>query len=69
MRKITFDAFDDAIGAVGDFSDGLGSNVTITSDADGTFMFFDHGEKVAPWSVGSGPWTGLGSNIEQSRSK
>ena len=36
MRKITFDTFDDAIGAVEDFSDGLGCNVTITSEVDGT---------------------------------
>jgi hypothetical protein len=47
MRKITFDTFDDAIRAVEDFSDGLGCNVTITSEADGTFMFFGHGDKVA----------------------
>ena len=52
MRKITFDTFEDAIGAVGDFSDGLGCNVTITSEADGTFMFFGHGEKVATWICG-----------------
>ena len=52
MRKITFDTFDDAIRAVGDFSDGLGCNVTITSEADGTFMFFGHGEKVATWICG-----------------
>ncbi len=32
MRKIIFDTFEDAIGAVGDFSDGLGYNVTITAD-------------------------------------
>ena len=37
---------------MGDFSDGLGSNVTITSEADGTFMFFGHGEKVAKWMCG-----------------
>ena len=32
MRQITFDTFEDAIGAVGNFSDGLGCNVTITSE-------------------------------------
>ncbi len=52
MRKITFDTVEDAIGAVEDFSDGLGCNVTITSEADGTFMFFGHGEKVATWICG-----------------
>ena len=52
MRKITFDTVEDAIGAVEDFSDGLGCNVTITSEADGTFMFFGHGEKVATWIYG-----------------
>ena len=52
MRKITFDTFEDAIGAVGDFSDGLDSNVTITSEVDGTFMFFGHGKKVATWMCG-----------------
>ena len=52
MRKITFDTFEDAIGVVGNFSDGLGSNVTITSEDDGTFMFFGHGEKVATWVCG-----------------
>ena len=52
MRKITFDTFDDAIGAVGDFSDGLGCNVTITAEENGTYMFFDHGEKVASWICG-----------------
>ena len=52
MRKITFDTFDDAIRAVEDFSDGLGYNVSITSEDDGTFMFFGHGEKVAKWMCG-----------------
>ena len=52
MRKITFDTVEDTIGAVEDFSDGLGCNVTITSEADGTFMFFGHGEKVAKWTWG-----------------
>ena len=52
MRKITFDTVEDAIGAVVDFSDGLGCNVTITSELDGTFMFFGHGEKVATWICG-----------------
>ena len=54
MRKITFDTFDDAIGAVEDFSDGLGCNVTITSEDDGTFMYFGHGEKVATWTARDG---------------
>ena len=48
MRQITFDTFEDAIGAVKDWS----INVTITSEADGTFMFFGHGEKVATWICG-----------------
>ena len=26
--------------------------LVITSEADGTFMFFDHGEKVATWVYG-----------------
>jgi len=52
MRQITFDTVEDAIGAVEDFSDGLGCNVTITSEVDGTFMFFGHGEKVATWICG-----------------
>ena len=52
MRKITFDTFDDAIGAVGDFSDELGCNVAISAEADGTYMFFGHGEKVATWVCG-----------------
>ena len=52
MRKITFDTFEEAIGAVGDFSDGLGCNVTITSEDDGTFMFVGHGKKVATWICG-----------------
>ena len=52
MRKITIDTFEYVIGAVEDFSDGLGSYVTITSEADGTFMFFGHGEKVATWICG-----------------
>ena len=37
---------------MGDFSDGLGFNVTITSEDDGTFMFFGHGEKVTTWMCG-----------------
>jgi len=37
---------------VGDFSDGLGFNVTINSEDDGTFMFFGHGEKVITWMCG-----------------
>ena len=52
MRNITFDTFDDAIGAEGDFSDGLGCNVTITTEIDGTFMFLGHGENVATWICG-----------------
>jgi hypothetical protein len=52
MRKITFDTVEDAIGAVVDFSDGLRCNVTITSEPDGKFMFFGHGEKVATWICG-----------------
>jgi len=52
MSTVTFDNFGDAIGAVGDFSDGLGFNVTITSEDDGTFMFFGHGEKVTTWMCG-----------------
>ena len=52
IRKITFDTVEDAIGAVEDFSDRLRCNVTITSEADGTFMFFGHGEKVATWIWG-----------------
>ena len=52
MRQITFDTFEDAIGAVEDFSDGLGCNVTITTEVDGTFMFLGHGEQVATWICG-----------------
>ena len=52
MSTVTFDTFGDAVGTVGDFSDGLGFNVTITSEDDGTFMFFGHGEKVAMWMCG-----------------
>jgi len=52
MRKITFDTFDDAIGAVGGFSDGLGCKVTITTEVDGTFIFLGHGENVATWICG-----------------
>jgi len=37
---------------VEDFADGLGCNVTITSEDDRTFMFFGHGEKVATWICG-----------------
>jgi hypothetical protein len=37
---------------VEDFADGLGCNVTITSEADGTFMFFGHGKIVATWMCG-----------------
>jgi hypothetical protein len=37
---------------VEDFSDGLDCNVTITSEADGTYMFFGHGGKVATWMCG-----------------
>ena len=48
MRQITFDTFEDAIAAVEDWS----INVTITSEDDGTFMFFGHGEKVATWICG-----------------
>jgi hypothetical protein len=43
MRQIRFDTFGSAIAAVEDWS----INVTITSEADGTFMFFGHGKKVA----------------------
>ena len=49
MSKITFDTFEDVIGAVEDFSDGLGCNVSITIEEDGTYMFFGHGDKVATW--------------------
>ena len=52
MCKITFDTFDDAIRAVEDFSDGLGCNVTITTEVEGTFMFLGHGENVATWICG-----------------
>jgi len=45
MREIKFDTFGSAIAAVEDWS----INVTITSEADGTFVFFGHGEKVATW--------------------
>jgi hypothetical protein len=48
MRQIRFDTFEDVIGVVEDWS----INVTITSEADGTFMFFGHGEKVATWLCG-----------------
>jgi len=37
---------------VGDFSDGLGCNVTITTEVDGTFMLLGHGENVATWICG-----------------
>tara|TARA_B110000116_G_C16419682_1_gene395652 strand:+ start:358 stop:594 length:237 start_codon:yes stop_codon:yes gene_type:complete len=43
MRQIRFDTFGSTIAAVEDWS----INVTITSEADGTFMFFGHGKKVA----------------------
>ena len=49
MRKITFDSLGSAILAVKDFADGLDCNVTITQEADGTYMFFGHGEKVATY--------------------
>ena len=52
MRKITFDSLGSAISAVEGFADGLGCNVTITSEDDGTFMFFGHGEKVETWVCG-----------------
>jgi len=52
MRQIRFDTFEDAIGAVEDFSDGLNCNVTITAEVDGRYMFFGHGEKVATWVYG-----------------
>ena len=48
MRQITFDTFEEAVAAVKDWS----INVTITSEADGKFMFFGHGEKVARWMCG-----------------
>ena len=51
-RKITFDTFEDAIGAVEYFSDDLGCNVTITAEADGTYLVFGYGEKVAKWMCG-----------------
>jgi len=38
MRKITFDTFEDAIRVVEDFSDGLGCNVSITVEGDGTYV-------------------------------
>jgi hypothetical protein len=62
MRQIRFDTFEDAIGAVGDFSDGLGCNVTITSEPDGTFMFFGHGEKVANFALFIGYFSLLAYN-------
>ena len=48
MRQIRFDTLGSAISAVEDWS----INVTITSEADGTFMFFGHGKKVATWMCG-----------------
>ena len=67
MRQITFDTFEDAIGTVEEFSDGLGCNVTITSEADGTFMFFGHGEKVANFAlfIGYFSWLAYSEISEQ----
>ena len=48
MRQIRFDTLGSAISAVEDWS----INVAVTSDPDGTFMFFGHGENVATWICG-----------------
>jgi hypothetical protein len=48
MRQIRFDTLGSAITALEDWS----INVTITSETDGTFMFFGHGKKVATWICG-----------------